>query len=157
MRRNAGSWMPQLLQNSLAKSARNELQAVLSALVAQVQVAKDTVNTLADHVDLAQPPLMPADSEAAEAEAAAAAAELTAVFSSAFLAGILDQEGVLGVAVNIGVGEALHMRDEMWRWPRERQPPPLRPRCRPRRCGSLRVASHITRRLPPATSLPLSV
>ena len=70
---------------------RNELQASLSALEAQVQVARDTVDTLVEHMDIAQPPLPPADSEAAVDEAAAAAAEATAGVASAFLAGVLDQ------------------------------------------------------------------
>ena len=54
---------------------------------------------------------LPVGTEAAEAEAAAAAAEATAVFSSAYLAGALDQDGVLGDAVSIDLSEALGMRD----------------------------------------------
>ena len=88
--------------------ARNELQASLAALAAQVQVAEDTVVTLAGHLDHDPPPQPPIDSAADEAETAAAAAEATAVFSPAYLGEVLDQQGILGEPTNIGLSEVLN-------------------------------------------------
>ena len=113
---------------------RKGLQASLAAIDAQVQVAEETANTLAEQVDVVQPPLPPDDSEAAAAEAAAAAAEATAIFASEYLASVLDQDGILGTAVNIEARGALDMRDAALA---EREVTlALAPICRHKRCAS---------------------